>query len=373
MARLRIALCFALLASAILAASASAATYGSRPLNISAPSPSVAPNGGSGQPSVSGDNRKARLIAFYSDASNLTSGDNNGRRDIFVWHRPRSNSFRSIGHIGAGKLSRASVSSRGVQSNGNSENPSIDGSMNNSPHCVAFQSQATNLSSADATPDWDIYVRDLRRHKTRLVSKGAPADAINPSINGRCSAVLFESAGRIYKGSVRGRAARAIASGTQPDYSLDGQSKVWVSGGQVVFRHPGRNRTLGAGSNPEVSDRSGKDGWGIGYQSGGSAMLGIVRNNGKHSTLTVTGGGVIGGVSVYAATRGIIVYSRGGALYYLNRHTGNSDDLAYANSNITEMSASARSTVVAFSSNGGSDFVDNGRGVKSVYVKYLPH
>lgn len=373
MAGFRTAVVFVLLSFAVTAAQASAATYGTRALNISARSPSVPPNGGSGQPSISGDNRKARLIAFYSDASNLIGGDTNGRRDVFVWHRPRSNSGHSIAHIGAGKLIRASVTSRGVQSNGTSENPSIDGSMNSSPHCVAFQSQATNLAAADATADWDIYVRDLRRHKTRLVSKGAPTDAINPSINGRCSAVLFESGGRIYKGSTRGRAAHAIADGTQPDFSLDGQSMAWISGGQVLFRRPGRNRTLGPGSNPEVSDRSGKDGWAVGYQSGGTAMLGVVWNNGHHSNLAVAGGGVIGGVSVYAATRGIVIYARSNALYYLNRHTGNSDALAYANSSITEMSESARSTVVAFSASGGSGFIDNGRAVKSVYVKYLPH
>ena len=37
---------------------------------------------------MSGDNRKGRLAAFHSEASNLVGGDSNGVADVFVYKRP---------------------------------------------------------------------------------------------------------------------------------------------------------------------------------------------------------------------------------------------------------------------------------------------
>ena len=55
--------------------------FGTYPLDISV-GPNGAPaNGSSSAPAVSGDNRKTRLAAFQSDASNLVAGDTNGATD----------------------------------------------------------------------------------------------------------------------------------------------------------------------------------------------------------------------------------------------------------------------------------------------------
>src|SRR5690349_12866149 len=62
-------------------AAASAGIYGTDPLDISVTPGGGAANGDSGAPAVSGDNRKARLAAFQSDASNLVGGDTNGVTD----------------------------------------------------------------------------------------------------------------------------------------------------------------------------------------------------------------------------------------------------------------------------------------------------
>ena len=67
-------------------AGASAGIFGTNPINISGAGDA---NGESGSPAISGDNRKTRYVAFYSDASNLVRGDSNGKRDIFLWARPR--------------------------------------------------------------------------------------------------------------------------------------------------------------------------------------------------------------------------------------------------------------------------------------------
>ena len=53
------------------------------------------------------------------------------------------------------------------------------------PHCVAFQSEASNLNSADRDKTSDIFVRDLAHGRTNLVSRGIGAAATNPSIDGQ--------------------------------------------------------------------------------------------------------------------------------------------------------------------------------------------
>jgi hypothetical protein len=185
--------------------------------------------------------------------------------------------------------------------------------------------------------------------------------------------VIYEAGGNIYRATVKGGHNDSLGSGSAPDYSLDGLSMVWVRDDHVIFRHHGHNRTFGSGNHPLVSDRSGPAGWAIGYDSGNSVKLAIVRNNGRTHERVIVENGVIGGVTAYAAQRGIVVFATGSSLFYLNRHTGNTDDLAHAYSAITEPSASARSNLVAFSASGGRDFVDTpSHPRQSVYVKYLP-
>src|SRR5262249_26089983 len=69
-------------------------------------------NGNSGLPSVSED---GRYVAFSSDATNAVAGDTNGARDVFVRDTV------------AGTTERLSVSSSGTQSNGTSQGPTISG------------------------------------------------------------------------------------------------------------------------------------------------------------------------------------------------------------------------------------------------------
>ena len=110
-------------------------------------------HGNSSSPSISAD---GRYIAFDSDASDLVSGDTNGKRDVFVYDR----SVRA--------LTRVSVASDGTQGNDLSLSPSIsaDGRY------VAFQSSASNLVSGDTNEQEDIFVRDTVANTTTRVSTG---------------------------------------------------------------------------------------------------------------------------------------------------------------------------------------------------------
>ncbi|MGK2878802.1 MAG: hypothetical protein ACSLFF_09560 [Solirubrobacterales bacterium] len=327
-----------------------------------------APDGSSGEPAVSGDNRVVRFVAYSSYASNLVRGDSNDARDVFTWLRPRNRVPRALR---SGRLQRVSLGKNG-QANGASSNPAVDGSMVNRPHCVAFQSTATNLSAKDAVPDSDIYVRDLRRKRTVLISSGVSGEAVNPSIAGNCKKVLFEAEGKIWWKRVGAGKPRSLGRGTTPRFSRDGKSISYARSGNVYFRHGGFKRKLGPGSEPRVSDYATSYGWAVAYNSSGNVKVAIV-NRGRRSIRTAARNAVVGGVTSRAAHRGIVVWARSHALYYLNRNTGNSDDLAYGHSSITEIDSSARANLIAFAAAGGDSFIDaRGNRAKSVYVKWLP-
>ena len=95
-------------------------------------------------------------MVFDSAASNLVAGDSNGYEDVFVRDRKLHKTYR------------VSVSSAGVQGNADSFAPfiSADGRY------VAFASNASNLVASDTNGFTDVFVRDLKLHKTYLVSVG---------------------------------------------------------------------------------------------------------------------------------------------------------------------------------------------------------
>jgi Tol biopolymer transport system component len=111
--------------------------------------------------SISAD---GRFVAFWSNATNLVAGDTNAAADVFVRDRE------------LGRTRRVSMSSEGVQGDSYSFMPSIsaDGRF------VVFGSAASNLVASDTNGIEDAFVRDLRRHRTVRVSvssSGAQTDA----------------------------------------------------------------------------------------------------------------------------------------------------------------------------------------------------
>ena len=115
-------------------------------------------NWGSGWSSISAD---GRFVAFYSEASTLVTGDTNGCGDVFVHDR------------GTHTTERVSVSSGGEQGNQMSAvkdwaaNPiaiSADGRF------VAFPSFASNLVSGDMNDAWDVFMHDRMTGTTERLS-----------------------------------------------------------------------------------------------------------------------------------------------------------------------------------------------------------
>jgi hypothetical protein len=210
-------------------------------------------NGPSTGGAFSQDGRAASLYAFTSAATNLVGGDTNGALDVFVLHRSGM----------GGSIDRVSVASDGAEANGDSSSPSVDGANDRSPHCVAFQSNATNLDPRDTSPDSDVYVRDLARGTTKVVAPGA-GNAVHPTIDGACRLVTYEAGGTVFVAKVDGGAPLAIAQGTQPDQETDGRGVTYVRDGQVWYQRYARGRHGLAKRGPERLVSAGRSGAGNG-------------------------------------------------------------------------------------------------------------
>jgi Tol biopolymer transport system component len=136
-------------------------------------------NGASRFPAVSAD---GRVVAFWSDSTNLVPGDGNHQRDVFIHDRV------------SGATERVSVDSSGAESNGQSFAPSIsaDGRI------VVFLSDATNLVPGDTNGATDVFVHDRTSGFTERVnvdSAGHQADDASASlaVSGDGRTVAFHS------------------------------------------------------------------------------------------------------------------------------------------------------------------------------------
>lgn len=119
-------------------------------------------NGGCGDPSLSPD---ARYLAFYSASSNLVPGDSNGYEDIF------------LKDIQTGSITRVSTDSAGAEGNQSSHDPSLspDGRY------VAFFSSASNLVPGDGNGEPDVFLKDTATVAITRVS----TDSYGAEGNGR--------------------------------------------------------------------------------------------------------------------------------------------------------------------------------------------
>lgn len=145
-------------------------------------------NGPSLGPAISGN---GCIVAFYSDASNLISGDTNDFRDVFVRDRCAQ----------PPTTERVSVSSSGEQANRPSQSAGFSVAISADGRFVAFSSDASNLDDGDDNNTTDIFVRDRDTRTTMRVSKNQAGESANgPSLNASISGdgrfVVFQSAAR---------------------------------------------------------------------------------------------------------------------------------------------------------------------------------
>ena len=129
---------------------------------------------------ISGD---GSVVAFASYATNLVSGDTNGRTDIFAYQ------------MSTGAISLVSVNSAGVQGNGQSFQVTI----NNDGSLIAFTSTgASNLVAANTGAGQQVYLRDVTANTTTLISANSDGVAGNdasqsPALSANGAYLVFES------------------------------------------------------------------------------------------------------------------------------------------------------------------------------------
>ncbi|MCB2188663.1 MAG: hypothetical protein KQJ78_19770 [Deltaproteobacteria bacterium] len=139
-------------------------------------------NQGDGSSASAAMSASGRYVAFYSEATNLVTGDTNGASDIFVHDRQ------------TGQTTRVSVDSAGQEADDFSSGPGIsaDGRY------VVFSSFATNLVTGDTNGTYDIFVHDRQTGQTTRVSVDSAGqegddDSSNSAISADGRYIAFES------------------------------------------------------------------------------------------------------------------------------------------------------------------------------------
>ena len=136
-------------------------------------------SGNSVDPVISADGKH---VTFSSDAANLVLGDTNALSDVFVYD------------LTSDGLERVSVADDEAQANGPSQTPDLSGDGN----WVVWSSTASNLVSGDSNGKADIFVRDRASQTTVRLSVSssgvqADGDSIEPQVSDDGSVFAFQS------------------------------------------------------------------------------------------------------------------------------------------------------------------------------------
>lgn len=135
----------------------------------------------------------ARYLTFATPAGDLVEGDTNEACDVF-----RKN-------LKTGKTIRVSVASSGAEARipGLSVPPnpfpdSVRPSISADGRYIAFASWAQDLADDDDNAGWDVFVHDVRKKTTMLVSRSSDGDlgndfSIQPSIDGSGRLIVYRS------------------------------------------------------------------------------------------------------------------------------------------------------------------------------------
>jgi hypothetical protein len=196
------------------------------------------PDGPSRNAVFSQDGRRASILAFESEATNLVPGDTNGLTDVFYQER------RDNGTEGEPWVSRGtrlvSKGTGGRPANGRSYGASVDGdsssangNANTAPKCIAFVSEASNLVPGDTNRKADAFVYFIRTGKIQRVSVSSTGvqsngDSFDVAIDGTCSRVAFTSYATNIAQTTNGPAKNPNYGINKTDKPLSGVKNVFV-------------------------------------------------------------------------------------------------------------------------------------------------
>jgi Tol biopolymer transport system component len=171
-------------------------------LALAPSSPAVDGEPGKGNSRGASVSADGRYVAFWSVATNLSPLDTGSR----PWQR--SVFMRDLKTGRTILASRRSAAAGGANAAGHSDDVALSGDG----RYVAFRSDASNLGQAHGKRVTRVFLRDLRRDRTILVSRqsaadgGAAAFATSPSVSADGRYVAFESGARNLSRLATGRA-----------------------------------------------------------------------------------------------------------------------------------------------------------------------
>ena len=164
---------------------------------ISASSGGGMPNGPSRNADISHDDRYGRVVAFESDASNIAGGDTNNATDVFMVQRTTPYGINGT-RWRAGARRMISRAPDNKPANGPSYKPAVSGNAEVAPECVAFISEASNLTPGDTNRKADAFLYDISSRTLKRVSvssegRQANGHTYDVSVDGRCERIAFTS------------------------------------------------------------------------------------------------------------------------------------------------------------------------------------
>lgn len=123
---------------------------------------SEADGGGSAEPAISNN---GKIVVFYSSATNLVPGDDNGQEDVF------------LRDLGRGTTTRLSERSDGVETNGTS----YEACLTSSGKIVVYYTNATNLDPDLAMPNGGFFLYDVKHGTNTPILLGPGGAALDGS------------------------------------------------------------------------------------------------------------------------------------------------------------------------------------------------
>jgi hypothetical protein len=235
------------------------------------------PNAGVTEPTISGDSRIARYVAYASKATNI-AGPADGHRNVFLVKRGGSPSSSGSPWV-YGSTILASPGRGGAAANGDSFSPSLGGwTSGNSakkPTCLGFVSEASNLASGDSNGHADGFVRTLSSAKIKRIK--TPTAASQLAVSGDCKTIAVVAGGSLYIKRGTKKLRKLVSGGVKsPNVSFNGAQVAYSQNGVVRVRSvkSGGAKKVGTGSGASADDGRPKGKVRhVAYERGGSVRL----------------------------------------------------------------------------------------------------
>jgi hypothetical protein len=221
----------------------------------------MAPNDPIFEPTISGDGRVNRYIAYSSAATNIVAGSGDKRNLYLVKRRKGWTIFANAWKFGPTMLVSKGI---GGPADGDSWSPTFSGYDYGAaskpsivaPKCLAFVSNASNLVRGDNNGRADIFIKRLPSGALKRVPTPKAPTEVN--LDGRCWEIGYIAGGAAYTAHANGKKVRKISpsgGAASPEVSANGKTIVFERAGRIYSWILGKGtRLMGAGTKPSTEE-----------------------------------------------------------------------------------------------------------------------